>query len=80
MLFLYGGKKMKFIRFLTETMFVVTRKDKTLIEIPTLAFALLMLFFWETLVPVLIIALFFDVGYFFVGDFSKKDHGSEGSV
>ena len=49
MLFLYGGKKMKFIRFLTETMFVVTRKDKTLIEIPTLAFALLMLFFWETL-------------------------------
>ena len=37
-------------------------------------FALLMLFFWQALVPVLIIALFFDVGYFFVGDFSKEDH------
>ena len=46
---------------------------------PTLMFALLMLFFWQALVPVLIIALFFDVGYFFVGDFSKEDHGSAGS-
>ena len=71
---------MKFVRFLTETMFVVTRKDKTLIEMPTLVFALLMLLFWQTLIPVLIVALFFDVGYFFVGDFSKEDHGSEGSV
>lgn len=71
---------MKFIHFLTETMFVVTRKDKTLIEMPTLVFTLLMLLFWQTLVPVLIIALFFDIGYFFVGDFSKEDHGSTGSM
>ena len=61
-------------------MFVVTRKDKTLIEMPTLVFTLLMLLFWQTLVPVLIIALFFDIGYFFVGDFSKEDHGSTGSM
>ena len=61
-------------------MFVVTRKDKTLIEMPTLVFALLMLLFWQTFVPVLIIALFFDIGYFFVGDFSKEDRGSAGSM
>ena len=59
---------MKFIRFINETKFVVTRNDKTIIEMPTLVFALLMLLFWQTLIPVLIIALFFDVGYFFVGD------------
>ena len=74
---------MKFIRFIKETTFVVTRNDKTIIEMPTLMFALLMLFFWQAfwqaLVPVLIIALFFDVGYFFVGDFSKEDRGSAGS-
>ena len=61
---------MKFIRFIKETTFVVTRNDKTIIEMPTLMFALLMLFFWQALVPVLIIA---------VGDFSKEDHGSAGS-
>lgn len=70
---------MKFIRFIKETTFVVTRNDKTIIEMPTLMFALLMLFFWQALVPVLLIALFFDIGYFFVGDFSKEDHGSAGS-
>ena len=47
---------------------------------PTLVFALLMLLFWQTLIPVLIVALFFDVGYFFVGDFSKEDRGNEGSA
>ena len=71
---------MKFIRFINETKFVVTRNDKTIIEMPTLVFALLMLLFWQTLIPVLIIALFFDVGYFFVGDFSKEDRRPEGSV
>ena len=53
---------MKIARFIKETTFVVTRNDKTIIEMPTLMFALLMLFFWQALVPVLIIALFFDVG------------------
>ena len=36
---------MKFIRFINETKFVVTRNDKTIIEMPTLVFALLMLLF-----------------------------------
>lgn len=58
---------MRFIRFIKETTFVVTRKEKTVISMPTVVFALLMLFFWQFLIPVMIIALFFGVGYFFDG-------------
>ena len=52
---------MRFIRFIKETTFVVTRKEKTVISMPTVVFALLMLFFWQFLIPVMIIALFFGV-------------------
>ena len=58
---------MRFIRFIKETTFVVTRKEKTVISMPTIVFALLMLFFWQLLIPVMVIALFFGVGYFFDG-------------
>ena len=58
---------MKFIRFIKETTFVVTRKEETFITMPTVVFALLMLFFWQLLIPVMVIALFFGVGYFFDG-------------
>ena len=70
---------MRFIRFIKETAFVVTRKGETVITMPTFVFALLMVFFWQLLVPVLIIALFFDVGYFFEGDFSGEDRSSAGT-
>ena len=58
---------MRFIRFIIETTFVVTRKEVTFITMPTVVFALLMLFFWQLLIPVMVIALFFGVGYFFDG-------------
>ena len=58
---------MRFIRFIIETTFVVTRKEETFITMPTIVFALLMLFFWQLLIPVMVIALFFGVGYFFDG-------------
>ena len=58
---------MRFIRFIIETTFVVTRKEATFITMPTVVFALLMLFFWQLLIPVMVIALFFGVGYFFDG-------------
>ena len=70
---------MKFVRFIKETTFVVTRMDETVITMPTAVFALLMLFFWQLLVPVMIIALFFDVGYFFEGEFEKKDRVPAGT-
>ena len=58
---------MKFIRFIKETAFAITRKGETVISMPTIVFALLMLFFWQLLIPVMVIALFFGVGYFFDG-------------
>ena len=58
---------MKFIRFIKETTFVVTRKGEDVFTMPTVVFALLMLFFWQFFIPVMIIALFFGVGYFFDG-------------
>ena len=58
---------MRFICFIKETTFVVTRKEETFITMPTVVFALLMLFFWQLLIPVMVIALFFGVGYFFDG-------------
>ena len=70
---------MKFVRFIKETTFVVTRRDETVITMPTAVFALLMLFFWQLLVPVMIIALFFDVGYFFEGEFEKNDQEPAGT-
>ena len=70
---------MKFVRFIKETTFVVTRMDETVITMPTAVFALLMLFFWQLLVPVMIIALFFDIGYFFEGEFEKKDRRPAGT-
>ena len=70
---------MKFVRFIKETTFVVTRMDETVITMPTAVFALLMLFFWQLLVPVMIIALFFDVGYFFEGEFEKNDQEPAGT-
>lgn len=67
---------MRFIRFIKQTTFVVTRKEDTIISMPTVVFALLMLFFWQLLIPVMIIALFFGVGYFFEGaeDTEKPNH------
>ena len=58
---------MRFIRFIKETTFVVTRKEETFITMPTVVFALLMLFFWQFFIRVMIIALFFGGGYFFDG-------------
>ena len=67
---------MKFIRFIKETTFVVTRKGEDVFTMPTVVFALLMLFFWQLLIPAMIIALFFGVGYFFEGaeDTEKPNH------
>ena len=52
---------MRFIRFIKETTFVVTRKEKTVISMPTVVFALLMLFFWQFLIPHFFINKFIDL-------------------
>ena len=55
------------VRFIKETTFVVTKKEDTLFKMPTFVFLLLLLFFWEALFPVMILALFFGIRYSFEG-------------
>ena len=65
-----GGVKglvRRFIRICRDNSFIVTYKEKQIIQIPVIAFVALLLFFWHTLVPVMIIALFFQVRYSFAG-------------
>lgn len=55
------------IHFITNTVFIVTRNENTIFTMPSAVFVLLLLFFWEGVVPVMIIALFFGVRYTFEG-------------
>ena len=56
-----------FTDFLTQTSFHVTRKENDIFAMPSLVFAGLLLFFWEPIIPVMVIALFFGVRYHFTG-------------
>ena len=49
------------VNFIQKTMFIVKKGDNTLLTMPTLVFVLLLFFLWEGLLPVMIIALFFDI-------------------
>lgn len=54
--------------FLAHTAFHVTHESKEIFVMPSWTFALLMFFFWEALVPLMLISLFFNMRYFFDGD------------
>lgn len=60
------------ILFIRHTVFQVTKDDYVLISMPTIVFGLLLLFFWEGLVPIMVIALFFGVRYEFDGTENTK--------
>ncbi|MDO4803258.1 MAG: hypothetical protein Q4A32_00365 [Lachnospiraceae bacterium] len=67
------GKAVRvFIHFLKHTVFLVKKDEDTLFQLPTIVFAILLAFFWEAIVPVMIIALFFGVRYAFDGTESVK--------
>lgn len=66
----FGKAVRNFIDFLTQTSFHVTRKDSEIFAMPSLVFAALLFFFWEPILPIMVIALFFDVRYHFTG---KRD-------
>lgn len=61
-----------FILFLKRTVFLVRKDEDILFQMPTMVFAILLAFFWEAIVPVMIIALFFGVRYAFDGTESVK--------
>ena len=57
----------RFIGFIKNTSFQVIRGEKTIINMPTILFAILLFFFWEALAPIMVIALFFGIRYSFKG-------------
>ncbi len=63
----------KIINVLKNNSFNISRKGEDLFVMPAWAFVLILVFFWHTVLPVMIIALFFDVRYAFTG----KDDLSE---
>ena len=57
----------KIINVLKNNSFHISRHDEELFKMPVWAFVLILFFTWHVSIPVLIIALFFDVRYSFTG-------------
>ena len=56
------------VNILKRNFFQVTRNDNLLFQMPAWVFALILLFFWETVIPVMLISLFFGVRFSFTGE------------
>lgn len=56
-----------FIRKTRDNAFCVSRKGEEILRIPVIAMLILLLFFWQFLIPAAVIALFFDCRYSFKG-------------
>ena len=57
----------RIVRFCRENTFHVTRGEKEIIKAPVMLLIVTLLFFWELLAPVMVIALFFNIRYHFSG-------------
>ena len=55
-------------RFLAHTKLHIIHNENELIVMPSFVFAILMVFFWETILPVVLISLLFNVHYYFDGE------------
>ena len=55
------------IRFIKNTSFHVSRKDRLVFTMPTWVLALILFFVWEPVLAVMLISLFFGVRYSFSG-------------
>ncbi len=62
-----GGVFRKFVRICRDNAFHVTRNGEDIIRVPVLVLVLILVFFWKAVVPLMIIALFFNVRYHFSG-------------
>ena len=67
----HGGKVRnafrRIVRFCKENTFHVTRGEEEIIKVPVMLLVVTLLFFWELLAPVMVIALFFNIRYHFAG-------------
>ena len=61
-----------FGNFIAHTTFHMAHGESEILVLPTFVFALLMLFFWQTIAPLMLISLFFKVHYYFDGTASTK--------
>ena len=73
-----GGKQIRrfirrAVRSLMGSSFQVIRKGEELARIPAAVFALLLLFTYHVAVPVMVLALFFQVRYRFTGDLGRAN-------
>ena len=57
----------KIINVLKNNSFNIYRNGEELFKMPAWAFALILFFFWEPVIPIMLIALFFNVRYAFTG-------------
>ena len=58
----------KMMNILKRNTFRVARNEEVLFQMPAWVFALILLLFWETVIPVMLIALFFGIRYSFTGE------------
>ena len=61
-----------FGNFIAHTTFHMAHGENEILVLPTFVFALILLFFWQTLAPLMLISLFFKVHYYFDGTASTK--------
>ena len=58
----------KVVNILKRNFFRVEKNENLLFQMPAWVFALILLFFWETVILVMLIALFFGIRYSFTGE------------
>ena len=68
----FGEKMKELFRKSTVNHLVIERKGETLIKLPILAFVLILIFAWYAAIIAVVVSLFFDCKYSFVGESDMK--------
>ena len=63
----FGDNVRKFFRFLRRTSFKINRRGENVAVMPSMVMAVVLLMFWQIVIPAALIALFFDFRYEFDG-------------
>lgn len=62
----FKEKIRSFIHYCSDNEIQINRKGKNILQVPLIILLLVLLFAWEAILPVMVIALFFGVNYNFV--------------
>lgn len=63
-----GNAMRKILNILKNNSFCISKNEKSLFVMPAWTLALILLFFWETVIPIMLISLFFGIKYSFTGN------------